>query len=259
MGNGAWNQRQLDIYGELLDAVYRLRETFTPSDTTCRFLIDAADAAAAGWQEPDAGIWEHRSQPRHYVYSKLMCWVALDRAVRLAEWLDAADHVPAWQRCADEIRATILERGWNPEVGSFTQCLDDDQLDASALMLAIMEFLPVDDPRMLSTIQSVATGLAAPCGLIYRYRGDGMEGGEGTFLLCTYWLVECLAATGDMAHATDLFERVTAYSNDLGLLSEEAEPSTGELVGNFPQVLSHVGLVNAAWALSRFAAGSASA
>ncbi len=253
VGNGAWSQQQLDIYGELLDAVHRLREQLGELDHTTRtFLIDVADAAAQRWTEPDQGIWEARGNPRHYLYSKLMCWVALDRAILLAEQLGATDRVEEWARVRAEIRDVILQGGWNERVGSYTQVLDGDELDASALMLAIVGFLPATDPKMRATIDVIAKELAAPCGLIYRYRGeDGLDGAESTFVLCTYWLVECLALAGEPAAARELFERVTAYVNDVGLLSEEADPATGELLGNFPQAFSHVGLVNAAWAIAR--------
>lgn len=253
VGNGAWDQTQVDIFGELLDAVLIYRSHLgRPSPTMRQFLLDVAEFVEAAWEKPDAGIWEVRGEPRHHVYSKLMCWVAVDRAIQLADWLDAADRVPGWEATRADIRAAILERGWNDSIGSFTQCLDDDQLDASALMLAITGFLPANDPRMAATIDCVAQHLSAPCGLIYRYSNDeGPAGDEGTFLLCSFWLVECLAARSDTVGATDLFERATACANDVGLLSEEAEPTTGELIGNFPQAFSHVGLVNAAWALSR--------
>ncbi len=265
VGNDAWRQRQHDVYGELLDAVHRLRDDITPERETCDFLVALADSAATKWREPDAGIWEARDEPRHYVYSKTMCWVALDRACRMAAWLGVPEREEEWRSVADEIRSTVLERGWNAELGSFTQAFDDDELDASALTLAITGLLPFDDPRMVSTIERVAVDLAAPGGLLYRYRnddgigasdsnGDGNGGSEGTFLLCTFWLVECLAALGRREAAFELFASATAFANDLGLLSEETEPQTGELMGNFPQAFSHVGLVNAAWALSQMGA-----
>ncbi len=259
VGNGAWSQQQLDIYGELLDAVYRLREHLGELDgTTCTFLADVADVAAQRWREPGQGIWESRGGPQHFLYSKLMCWVALDRAILLAPLLGAADRVEAWSRVRAEVRDTILDRGWNDRVGSYIQVLDGDELDASALMLAIVGFLPATDPRMRATIGAISKELAAPCGLLYRYRPedgpDGLGGGESTFILCTYWLAQCLALAGEPAAASEVFERVTAYANDVGLLSEEANPSTGELLGNFPQAFSHVGLVNAAWAIAQASA-----
>ncbi len=255
VGNGAWNQTQIDIFGELLDAVVRLKDQIgTLAESTCAFLADVADAAATAWGRPDSGIWEGRGEPRDHLYSKLMCWVALDRAVVLAEWIGRDDRVAEWSGHREEIRAAILDHGWNDDVGAYTQSFGSDILDASCLMMVITGFLGVDDPRMAATIEKVAVDLAAPCGLLYRYTGDdGLGGGEGVFIICTYWLVQCLAAAGQADRATELFERATAYANDLGLLSEEAHPATGELMGNFPQAFSHVGLVNAAWALSNMA------
>ncbi len=255
VGNGAWNQTQTDIFGELLDAVVRLKDQLGPvAESTCAFLADVADAAAASWGRPDSGIWEGRGEPRDHLYSKLMCWVALDRAVVLAEWIGRGDRAPEWGARREEIRAAILEHGWNDDIGAFTQSFGSDILDASCLMMVITGFLAVDDPRMVATIEKVAVELAAPCGLLYRYTGDdGLGDGEGVFIICTYWLVQCLAAAGQADRAIELFDRATAYANDLGLLSEEADPTTGELMGNFPQAFSHVGLVNAAWALSNMA------
>ncbi|MGI8776044.1 MAG: glycoside hydrolase family 15 protein, partial [Acidimicrobiales bacterium] len=243
VGNGAWNQTQIDIYGELLDAVVRLKDQIGPvSGATCSFLADVADAAVSAWGRPDSGIWEARGEPRHHLYSKLMCWVALDRAVALAEWIGRGDRTADWAGSREEVRTAILDRGWNEQIGAFTQSFGSETLDASCLMMAITGFLPVDDPRMAATIEKVAIDLAAPCGLLYRYTGDdGVGGGEGegVFIICTYWLVQCLAAAGQQERATELFERATAYANDLGLLSEEADPATGELMGNFPQAFSH--------------------
>ncbi len=252
VGNGAWDQHQSDIYGELFDAVYRLREQVGEIDEPIRiFLEDVADAASSAWGQPDQGIWEMRGEPQHFVYSKLMCWVALDRAIRLFDGVSDSERVARWSVVRAEVRESILHRGWNEGVGSYTQAFDSDELDASVLMLAITGFLSATDPRMLATIECVAVGLAAPCGLLRRYTGaDGVGGTESTFALCTYWLVECLALAGEVDRATQLFERVTAYANDVGLLSEEVDPIEGELLANFPQAFSHVGLVNAAWAIS---------
>ncbi|CAN5699987.1 glycoside hydrolase family 15 protein [soil metagenome] len=252
VGNGAWDQHQADIYGELLDAVYRLREQIGALDaTTTTFLVRVIDAAATAWHEPDQGIWGIRGEPQHFLYSKLMCWVALDRGIKLFEGGDDVEHLAAWTLDREEVRAAIEQQGWNDRRGAYTQAFGSDQLDASALMLSIVGFLAPDDRRMLSTIELVATELSAPCGLIHRYASDdGVEGSEATFALCTYWLVECLALAGQVERASELFERVTAYANDVGLLSEEVDPIGGELLGNFPQAFSHVGLVNAAWAIS---------
>ncbi len=218
---------------------------------TRHFLADLADTAAARWQETDRGIWEVRGEPRHFLYSKLMCWVALDRAIDLAAVLDAADRVAGWQRHRDDIAAAIMTSGWNSDVGAFTQAFGSDELDAAALMMPIVGFIPADDPRMQATIDAIAVELADERGLIYRYRSaDGLVGSEGTFLLCTFWLAQARALAGQLDAARVAFESAVAYVNDLGLLAEEVDPRTGELLGNFPQAFSHIGLVNAAWTIS---------
>lgn len=196
VGNGAWRQSQLDVYGELLDAAARLPEALADLDAdTRRFLADAADAAAARWQDTDQGIWEIRGEPQHYLYSKLMCWVALDRAIALAGILDAENRVERWQQTRQQIADAIHADGWNDDVGAYTQAFGSTDLDASALMLAITGFLPGEDPRMLATIAAVEQHLTDGRGLVYRYRGhDGLDGEEGTFLLCTFWLAHALAS-----------------------------------------------------------------
>jgi GH15 family glucan-1,4-alpha-glucosidase len=251
VGNGAWSQRQLDVYGELLDAASRLPDQLRRLEApTKEFLADLADTAAARWQEQDQGIWEIRGEPRDFLYSKLMCWVALDRAIGLADQLDAQDRVDGWKHTREEIAAAILARGWNDEAGAFTQSFGSDDLDASNLMMPIVGFLPADDPRMLATINATAERLTDDRGLVYRYLAhDGLEGEEGTFLLCTFWLAEALALAGEIDRARETFERAIAYANDVGLLAEEVDAETGELLGNFPQAFSHIGLVNAAWAI----------
>jgi GH15 family glucan-1,4-alpha-glucosidase len=262
VGNGAWQQRQLDVYGELLSAVHRLSDQlFDPTEqdggprlapSTRRFIASLADTAAARWRETDRGIWEVRGEPRHFVYSKLMCWVALDRAVLLADRLDAAPRVDGWTSARDEIRAAILEQGWNDSIGAFSQAFGSDALDASNLMVPIVGFLPADDPRVLATIDATEEHLSDERGLIYRYRAaDGLDGEEGTFLLCTFWLAQALALAGRTDRARVVFERAVAFVNDVGLLAEEVDPASGELLGNFPQAFSHIGLVNAAWAISQ--------
>jgi GH15 family glucan-1,4-alpha-glucosidase len=252
IGNGAWNQRQLDVYGELLGAAERLVEQLGRIDAPTRgFLVAAADTAAARWKEKDHGIWEIRGEPRDFLHSKLMCWVALDRAVAMADMLGAKDRVEAWTAVRDEIRAAILERGWSDRVGAYTQAFGSDDLDASNLMLAISGFLPGDDPRMRATIDAVAERLTDERGLVWRYRAaDGLQGEEGTFLLCTFWLAQAQALAGEVEEAKATFERAAAYANDLGLLAEEVDPGGGEMIGNYPQAFSHIGLVNAAWAIA---------
>ena len=271
VGNGAWNQRQLDVYGELLGAVYRLSDHVfdttsrvgptadpdkwgAPPDlapATRRFFVELADTAARRWQEQDQGIWEIRGEPRDFLYSKLMCWVALDRAVDLADPLGASDRVDGWKQTQAQIREAILTKGWSDKANAFTQSFGSDDLDASNLMLPLVGFLPADEPRVLSTINATEERLTDERGLVYRYLShDGLEGKEGTFLLCTFWLAQALAKAGQAARARTVFERALAFVNDVGLLAEEVDPVSGELLGNFPQAFSHTGLVNAAWAIS---------
>ena len=271
VGNGAWTQRQLDVYGELLSAVYRLSDHLFDdvsrqvgplaapdkwgappglAPATRRFFVQLADTAARRWSEKDQGVWEIRGKPRDFLYSKLMCWVALDRAVALADRLDAADRVEEWKRNQDEIREAILTRGWSDRANAFTQSFGSDELDASNLMLPLVGFLPAEDPRVLATINATEERLTDERGLVYRYRSqDGLEGDEGTFLLCTFWLAQALARASQPARARAAFERAVDFVNDVGLLAEEVDPVSGELLGNFPQAFSHIGLVNAAWAI----------
>jgi len=260
IGNGAWTQRQLDVYGELLGAAQRLVEQLGELDpVTRRFLAAAADTAASRWKEKDQGIWEIRGEPRDFLYSKLMCWVALDRAIALAPQLGAGERVTSWTAVRDEIRAAILEHGWSEQAGAFTQSFGGEDLDASNLMLAITGFLPGDDPRMKATIDATADRLTDKRGLVYRYLAhDGLAGEEGTFLLCTFWLAQAQALAGEVDQAVATFERAVAAINDVGLLAEEVD-SDGEMIGNFPQAFSHIGLVNAAWAIAQAQQRAASA
>lgn len=253
IGNGAWDQAQLDVYGELLNAAWLLAGEVGQFDPfTAQFLIDVADTAAARWTEPDHGIWEIRDAPRHFLHSKLMCWVALDRAIQMADRLGAEDRVQEWTATRDRIRSTIEAQGWSEKAGAYTQSFGSDDLDASSLMLLITGFLPATDRRMRSTIEAVATSLTDDRGFVYRYlRPDGLPGKEGTFAVCTCWLVQCLAEIGEISRARQLLDRIVGLANDVGLLSEEVDPHTGELLGNFPQAFTHIGLVNAAWAIAR--------
>jgi GH15 family glucan-1,4-alpha-glucosidase len=252
VGNGAWDQRQLDVYGELLGAAQRLDQQLGRVDAATRgFLVAAADTAARRWREKDQGIWEIRGEPRDFLYSKLMCWVALDRAVALADLLGAEDRVEAWTAARDEIGAAILQHGWSESAGAYTQAFDGDDLDASNLMMAITGFLRGDDPRMKATIDAIAERLTDERGLVYRYRAaDGLEGEEGTFLLCTFWLAQAQALAGEVDRARATFERAAAYANDVGLLAEEVDGGGAEMIGNYPQAFSHIGLVDAAWAIT---------
>ncbi|OOK80036.1 glycosyl hydrolases 15 family protein [Mycobacterium kansasii] len=186
-----------------------------------------------------------------------MCWVALDRAIAMVDALGAGDRVDGWRKAADDVRHQILTRGWSDAANAFTQAFESDDLDASALMIPLVGFLPADDPRVLATIDAIAGQLVDSRGLVYRYRtsvdanADGLTGQEGTFLLCTFWLAQALAASGQLDRAREVFEHAISYRNDVGLLSEEVDPGTGELLGNFPQAFSHIGLVNAAWAIAQ--------
>lgn len=181
-----------------------------------------------------------------------MCWVALDRAIELADRIGAEDRVDGWAKTREEIRDAILQRGWNESAQAFTQSFGSEDLDASNLMMPIVGFLPAKDPRMLATIHAIEERLTDDHGLVYRYLAhDGLEGEEGTFLLCTFWLAQAQALAGEVDRARATFENAIAYANDLGLLAEEVDPNTKELLGNFPQAFSHIGLVNAAWAISQ--------
>ena len=253
IGNDAWGQVQLDVYGELLGAACQLAEQVGRHDAaTAAFLTGLADAAARRWTEPDQGIWEVRGGPQHFTYSKLMCWVALDRSIRLADHIAAGDRLDAWTAARDQIRAAILERAWSDHAGAFTQAFDSHTLDASVLMMAIVGFLPADDPRMRATIEAVSHRLTDERGFVYRYLSDdGLDGEEGTFAICTFWLAHCWALLGDTQRAREVFERLAACANDVGLLAEEIAPHSTRLLGNFPQAFTHIGLVNAAWAIHR--------
>jgi GH15 family glucan-1,4-alpha-glucosidase len=249
VGNAAWDQAQLDVMGEVLDMAHRFIDQLVPLDDRVKqLLVWLADEAADTWQSPDAGMWEARDDQRQYLTSKVMCWVALDRAVRLAPHLGEGSDAPRWGETRDDIRDTVLREGWNDIVGAFTGAFGSDRLDASVLLLPLVGFIPADDERMLSTIGAIERQLVRD-GLVYRWDGD-----TNGFVLCTYWLVECLALAGEVDRASALFDQVTARANDLGLFSEQIDPNTGELLGNFPQAFSHVGLINAAWRLDGLAA-----
>lgn len=246
VGNDAWKQKQLDVLGEVLDAAHLLRERLDGiSEATRAMLVSFADRAAEGWTEPDAGMWEARDRERHYLSSKVMCWVALDRAVALSELLGAEERRGEWDRAASDARAAILKQGWNDEVKAFTGAFGSDHLDASVLLMPLVGFIDARDERMLSTINVIDRELCEN-GLVKRWQGE-----RSGFIICSYWLVECLALAGEVERARERFDQITSHSNDLGLMSEMADPVTGELLGNFPQAFSHVGLINAAWQLSQ--------
>ncbi|PPK98156.1 GH15 family glucan-1,4-alpha-glucosidase [Kineococcus xinjiangensis] len=245
VGNDAWKQRQLDVMGEVLFAAHLLRDQIGDfSETVQGLLVALADQAARDWHLPDAGMWESRGQPRHYTTSKVLCWVALDRAIALADRLGPHARPQEWARTRDEIRAEVLARAWSERAGAYAGALGSDSLDASILLLPLLGFLPADDPRMLATIEAVRRELSDGT-LVRRWDGD-----TAGFLICSFWLVECLALAGRVEEASRWFDRLAERANDLGLLSEEVDAATGELLGNFPQAFSHVGLINAAWRLT---------
>ncbi|TML92819.1 MAG: glycoside hydrolase family 15 protein, partial [Actinobacteria bacterium] len=252
VGNGAWNQTQLDVYGELLDAIYLYREALGDLHPEIqRFVADLADVAGRRWNERDAGMWEMRGEHQHHLSSKMFCWVALDRAVQLAPKLGGYAKPDEWAAERDRLREAILERGWSEKRQAFAQAFDSDELDAAALLMPIVGFLPATDPRMRSTIEAIARDLTED-GLVLRYRNeegvnaDGLVGEEGTFVLCSFWLVSCLAQAGEIDRAAALFDQLVGYASDLGLLAEEVDTHNGELLGNYPQAFSHIGLIVAA-------------
>jgi GH15 family glucan-1,4-alpha-glucosidase len=257
VGNGAWDQVQLDVYGELLNAIWMYREMFGELHPEIQsFVADLADTAARRWMEKDAGMWEMRGEPRHHLSSKVLCWAALDRAVKLAPQLGEYARAEEWEAARDEVRAAILERGWSEEKSAFTQSFDSDVLDAAQLIMPMTGFLPASDERMRSTIEAIASELTED-GLVLRYRNeegmnaDGLTGEEGTFVICSFWLVSCLAHAGELERAEALFDELAGYANDLGLLAEEIDPASGQQLGNFPQAFSHIGLIIAAWAIDQ--------
>ena len=257
VGNGAWGQTQLDVYGELLNAIYLYRERLGELHPEIQtFVADLADTAARRWTERGAGMWEMRGEPRHHVSSKVLCWTALDRAVKLAPQLGEYAKVAEWEVAREEIRTAIFERGWSEAKQAFAQSFDSDELDAAQLLMPLLGFLPADDPRMRSTIDAIARDLTED-GLVLRYKtdegagSDGLSGQEGTFVICSFWLVSCLAQAGELERGERLFDRVAGYANELGLLAEEVDSASGELLGNFPQAFSHVGLITAAWEIDQ--------
>jgi GH15 family glucan-1,4-alpha-glucosidase len=259
VGNGAWGQTQLDVYGELLNAIHLYREHLPDHlmhPEIQEFVAFLADAAASRWRETDAGMWEMRGEPRHHLSSKVLCWVALDRAVKLAPALGDFAKAEEWERERDILGEAILERGWSEAKQAFAQSFDADELDAAQLLMPIYGFLPATDERMRSTIDAIADELTED-GLVLRYRNeeglnaDGLVGEEGTFVICSFWLVSALAMAGEVERAEQLFDQLIRYANDLGLLAEEIDTANGEQLGNFPQAFSHIGLITAAYAIDQ--------
>src|SRR5579875_3039583 len=263
IGNAASLQFQLDVFGELMEAVDRARSHGVVADGAIWDLQRALlGFVEEHWDEPDQGIWELRGPPRPLVYSRVMAWVALDRGVKAVESYGLPGPAPRWREARDAVREQVCSQGFNPRVGAFVQSYGSDELDASLLMVPLVGFLPVDDPRVVGTIEAVQRELMVD-GFVARYRAtsgvDGLGDEAGTFMPCSLWLVSGLALLGRVEEAGQIFERVVAVANDVGLLSEEYYTGRRRLVGNFPQAFTHVALVNAARHLAVATARGASA
>ncbi len=256
IGNAAAEQFQLDVYGEIMDAMHLARRvgirTGANSWHLQRHLVDFVEKH---WSEPDEGIWEIRGPRRHFTHSKVMAWVAVDRAVKAVEEFNLVGEVERWRELREAIFNDVCARGFNPARNSFTQSYDSEHLDASLLMIPLVGFLPATDPRVVGTVQAIRRELVFG-GLVYRYHPtdsgtiDGLPPGEGAFLPCSFWLVDCLHLMGESDEARNLFNKLLAMRTDLGLLAEEYDPKNRRLVGNFPQAFSHIGLINSAQNLS---------
>jgi GH15 family glucan-1,4-alpha-glucosidase len=249
IGNGAFDQRQNDVYGAVLDAILRhTRRAQRLPQRLWPIIRAQAECASRIWRQPDQGIWEARGEPRHYVSSKLMCWVSMDRAASLAEMRGDHQLAETWGQTAEEIRAEILERGMDAR-GVLRQHYETDALDASTLLAALFNFLPGNDERLHRSVMAIAEELTDD-GFVLRYRtdetDDGLEGEEGTFLICSFWLVSALMIVGEQQRARDLMERLLSVASPLGLYAEEFETATGRHLGNFPQAFSHLALLDAA-------------
>jgi alpha,alpha-trehalase len=257
VGNAASAQRQLDVYGEVADALYQSRaHGLVPSDDAWSMTSKMFDWLESSWREPDQGIWEVRGPPRQFTHSKVMAWVAFDRAVKAVRRWGREGPVDRWQRVRQEIHDAVCREGYNADKGAFVQSFGSDRLDASLLLMPIVGFLPATDERVVGTVEAIRQELTRD-GLVERYRADvenvevdGLPPGEGVFLPCSFWLAEVLAMQGRRDEAVALFERLLDLRNDLGLISEEYDPERRRLVGNFPQAFTHLALVDAVLALS---------
>jgi GH15 family glucan-1,4-alpha-glucosidase len=259
IGNAAYEQLQLDIYGELMDAVYLFNKYGTPIgyDAWAK-LRQILNHVCDVWREPDEGIWEVRGGRRHFVYSKVMCWVALDRGLRLAEKRSFPADRERWLMTRDAIYEDIMKRGWSAKRRAFIQAYDSETLDAANLIMPLVFFVSPTDPRFLATLDAIQHDLASGS-LVHRYdveaSPDGLDGDEGTFSMCTFWLVEALTRAGRLDQARLVFEKMLGYANHLGLYSEQVG-SSGEALGNFPQAFTHLGLISAAFNLDRALSGA---
>jgi GH15 family glucan-1,4-alpha-glucosidase len=248
VGNGAYKQEQHDVWGALLDSIYlhTKSRSYLP-DRIWPIVKEQVERALEKWSEPDRGIWEIRGDPKHFTSSKMMCWVAADRGARLAEMRGELEYAARWQSAAEEIKADILEHGVD-ERGVFTQHYDTDALDASVLLTVLTRFLPADDERVVKTVLAIADELTVD-GMVLRYRteetDDGLEGEEGSFAICSFWLVSALVEIGELRRARDLCDKLLSYASPLGLYAEEIDPRSGRHLGNFPQAFTHLALINA--------------
>ena len=248
IGNGAYHQRQHDVWGALLDSIYLHTKTRDQMpEQVWPIIVHQVESALAHWREPDRGIWEVRGDPKHFTSSKVMCWVAMDRGARLARLRGDHETADEWQRAADEVHADVLANGLD-ERGVFTQHYDTDALDASCLLMPLLRFLPADDPRVVDTVNAIADELSVD-GLVLRYRteetDDGLRGEEGTFAICSFWLVSALEEIGETRRARELCEKMLGYASPLQLYAEEIDARSGRHLGNFPQAFTHLALINA--------------
>jgi GH15 family glucan-1,4-alpha-glucosidase len=252
IGNGAAEQRQLDIYGELMDAALKLSDYVGKIDAKIwPFLEGVCDYVVDHWRDKDSGIWEVRGGPFEFVYSKVMCWVALDRGIIMAKRYGFPADLNKWEKTGDEIKNEVLEKGWNDKKKAFVQHYETDILDSSNLLIPILDFLPFTDPKVISTVEATQRELSYD-GFLYRYIGeDGLSGEEGTFLLCTFWLINNLIALGRLDEAEALIHRIEGIANHLGLFSEEYDVNWRESLGNFPQAFTHIGYINSVMALQQ--------
>jgi GH15 family glucan-1,4-alpha-glucosidase len=247
IGNGAYDQFQLEVYGELVSTAYELaRRGHEMTPDIASFMAWVADHVVEVWERPDKGIWEVRGGQQHFVYSKVMAWAALDRAVLLSEQYGLTGDVDRWRTERERIREQVLEQGFNRELNAFVQAYGSREMDAANLRIALVEFLPATDPRIQGTIDGIMKELMSGC-LVWRYHADdGLPGGEGAFGLCTFWLVDVLALSGRLDEAKEIFDTMADYANHLGLFPEQIDPEKGEFLGNFPQAFTHIGLINSA-------------
>jgi GH15 family glucan-1,4-alpha-glucosidase len=256
VGNAACEQTQIDVFGEVADAMFQtLKAGMTPPERSRTIRPVVLEYLTKAWRQKDEGIWEVRGGPQHFVHSKVMAWVAFDRAANDLEAQAFHDSTRQWREIADEIRAEVCEQGYNRELNSFVQTYGSNRLDASLLLIPLVGFLPPDDPRVQGTLRAIETKLFVANEFVLRYEpdnpGDGLPSGEGAFLACSFWLVDNYVLQGRLDEAGRLFDRLLSRCNDVGLLAEEVDPLSGRMLGNFPQAYSHVGLINCALNLSR--------